>query len=113
MSSASLVWGKPASNGRAGDPPPVLHATAAPLGVALFSSLTQARSQYYALSLAGQELSSELLNRQSILLGMRESFLLAACLALVALVAMSFVPRREKRLDVQVDQTPIAEMSIS
>jgi EmrB/QacA subfamily drug resistance transporter len=91
----------------------VLHATAAPLGVALFSSLTQARSQSYALSLAAQELSSELLNRQSILLGMRESFLLAAGLALVALVAMSFVPRREKRLDVQVDQTPIAEMSIS
>jgi hypothetical protein len=91
----------------------VLHATAAPLGVVLLSSLAQARSQYHALNLAGQEFSSELLNRQSTLLGMHESFLLAACLALVALVAMGFVPRREKHPDVQVDQTPITEMSVS
>jgi hypothetical protein len=63
--------------------------------------------------LAGQEFSGELLNRQSALLGMHESFLLAAALALVALVAMSFVPKGEKRSDIQADQTSITEMSVS
>jgi hypothetical protein len=68
---------------------------------------------YHALNLAGQEFSGELLDRHITLLGMHKSFLLAACLALVALVAMGFVPRREKRPDAQADHAPIAEMSVS
>jgi hypothetical protein len=78
-------------------------------GVGL-QEIHQARSQHYAFSLAGQEFSGEILNRQSALLGMHESFLLAACLALVA---MGFVPRREKQPEIQVDQTSIVEMRVS
>src|SRR6266496_308382 len=57
----------------------VLQSTAAPLGVAVFSSIVQGRSQQYTIRLATHE-----------------SFLIAALLALVALVIMCLVPARRK-----------------
>ena len=72
----------------------VLQAMAAPMGVAVLSSIVQTRSQQYTSSLALQGLTGELLRQQSSLLAMHEAFLIAAFLALVALVAMYFVPKR-------------------
>jgi EmrB/QacA subfamily drug resistance transporter len=72
----------------------VLRATAAPLGVAMLSSLVQAQSQQYQVSLAQQGLTGELLAQQSAVLAMRASFLVAALLAAVALLAMYVVPKR-------------------
>jgi MFS family permease len=91
----------------------VLHATAAPLGVALLSSLVQARSQQYTLTLATQGVTGELLNQQSLLLAMHESFLVASFLALGALVAMGFVPRRRDRAKEQPDHGPVIETGLS
>jgi len=72
----------------------VLQATAAPMGVAMLSSIVQAQSQQYIRSLAIQGITGALLRQQSSLLAMHESFLIASFLALVALVAMCFVPKR-------------------
>jgi len=74
----------------------VLQSTAAPLGVAVFSSIVQGRSQQYTIRLATQGITGELLRLQSSLLAMHESFLIAALLALVALVMMCLVPARRK-----------------
>jgi len=72
----------------------VLQATAVPMGVAMLSSIVQAQSQQYMQSLAVQGITGALLRQQSSLLAMHESFLIASFLALVALVAMCFVPKR-------------------
>jgi MFS family permease len=76
----------------------VLHATAAPMGVALLSSIVQIRSQQYRLALAGSELAPALVEPQSTLLAMHESFFLAGCLVVVALIAMLLVPKRQLNL---------------
>jgi len=74
----------------------VLRATAAPMSIALLTGIVQSQSQQSRLHLAAQGISGELLNQQSSLLAMHGSFLVAACLALVALVAMCWVaPRRQ------------------
>jgi EmrB/QacA subfamily drug resistance transporter len=90
----------------------VLRAIAAPLGVATLSSIVQERSQQYATSLAAQGITGELLRLQSSLLAMRESFLVAAFLAMVALVAMCFAPGRRKSSREQPEQKVLVEMSI-
>ena len=76
----------------------MLHATAAPMGVALLSSLVQGRSQQYAQSLAAEGITGELLQQQSTLLAMQNSFFVATYLILIAFIAMSLVPTRSKRL---------------
>ena len=81
----------------------VLQATSAPLGVAVLSSLIQARTPHYALTLAAY--GGETLVRQSTLAAMHESFALALGLTLVALIVMTFVPRR----DAQGSALPEAE----
>ncbi len=73
----------------------VLQSTAAPLGVAVFSSIVQGRSQQYAIHLAAQGIIGELLRLQSTLLAMHESFLVAALLLLLAVGMMCLVPRRK------------------
>src|SRR5207248_4037434 len=73
----------------------VLQSTAAPLGVAVFSSIVQGRSELYAIRLAAQGMTGELLRRQSTLLAMHESFLVAAMLLLMAVGMMCLVPRRK------------------
>lgn len=75
----------------------VLRAVAAPMGVAVLSSIVQSQSQQHMRSLSAQGIAGELLHQQSTLLAMHESFFVAVVLALVALVAMCFVPRRNKR----------------
>lgn len=87
----------------------VLRATAAPLSVALLTGLVQGQSHQYQISLAAQGVSGALLNQQSTLLAMHGSFLVAACLALVALGAMLWTPRRQ-RAAVQVDNSPLGEI---
>ena len=89
----------------------VLQATAAPMGVAVFSSIVQIRSQHYIVSLAAQGVNGELLQLQSSLLAMRESFFIAALLALIAFVAMCFVPKSRKSKREQVEQVPQMETS--
>jgi MFS family permease len=74
----------------------VLRAAAAPLGVAIFASFVQNRSQYYLESLSRQGITGAVLQPQSILFAMHESFLSASVLALVAFAVMAFVPRRKK-----------------
>jgi hypothetical protein len=74
----------------------VLQSIAAPLGVAVFSSIVQGRSQQYAIHLVAQGITGELLRLQSTLLAMHESFLLAALLMLVAVGMMCLVPSRNK-----------------
>ncbi len=71
----------------------VLHATAAPMGVALLASLVEVRSRQYAIDLAAQGVTGPLLEQQSTVLAMHTSFLVASCFALAALAAMSFVPK--------------------
>ncbi len=71
----------------------VLQATAAPLGVAVLSSLVALRTPQHALALASAGLSGTALERQSTLAAMHESFALALGLTVVALVVMSFVPQ--------------------
>ena len=88
----------------------VLQATAAPLGVAVFSSLVQQRSQQYSMFLTTQGLTGELLQLQSTLLAMHESFLLAAFLILVAFGMMCLVPPRRKDTKKQPERVSHAEM---
>lgn len=89
----------------------VLQATAAPLGVAVFSSIVQVRSQHYTASLAAQGMKGELLQLQSTLLAMHESFLIAALLALVASVTMYLVPKWNKSVRKQAE--PVSQMETS
>jgi EmrB/QacA subfamily drug resistance transporter len=85
----------------------VLQATAAPMGVAVFSSIVLVRSQQYTLSLAAQGLKGEVLQLQSSLLAMHESFLVAVFLILVALVALCFVPKRSRREPIIQSETSV------
>ena len=87
----------------------VLQATAAPMGVAVFSSIVQVRSQHYTLSLAAQGVQGVLLQLQSSLLAMRESFLIGALLTLVALMVMCFVPKKHKSTREQPTQVAQTE----
>jgi EmrB/QacA subfamily drug resistance transporter len=91
----------------------VLRATAAPLGVAMLSSLVEAQSQQYRISLAQQGIAGDLLTQQSVLLAMHTSFLVAALLALMALLAMCGVPKRRLRALQPPESAPIGEASIS
>src|SRR5207248_1382206 len=84
----------------------VLQSTAAPLGVAVFSSIVQGRSQQYTIGLSTQGITGELLRLQSTLLAMHESFLLAALLMLVALGMMCLVPPRRKDTKEQPEHVP-------
>jgi len=79
----------------------VLRAAAAPLGVAVFASVVQNRSQYYLESLARQGLTGIELQSQSLLFAMHESFLSASILALAAFAVMTFVPRGKRSQDLQ------------
>ena len=72
----------------------VLHATAAPIGVALLASLVEGRSAALREGLLAQGITGRLLEQQTTLLAMHTSFFLAACLGLAALGAMVFVPKR-------------------
>ena len=90
----------------------VLRATAAPLGVAMLSSLVQAQGQEYRASLAQRGLTGELLAQQSTVLAMHTSFLVAALLAIVALLAMYVVPKRNPRATQPPERSPIGEASI-
>jgi EmrB/QacA subfamily drug resistance transporter len=73
----------------------MLRATAAPVSVALLSSIVQAQSQRYQDSLARAGLGAVLLQRHSTMLAMRDSFLVSACLAALALLALLVAsPRR-------------------
>jgi MFS family permease len=87
----------------------VLRNIAAPLGVALLSSVVQIRTQVHLHRPASQTLSGELLIQQSSLLAMRDSFLLAAFLIAVALAAMYFVPGKRKIREKQPEHTPLLE----
>jgi DHA2 family multidrug resistance protein len=84
----------------------MLHATAAPMGVALLSSTVQGRSRQYAQNLAAEGVTGEFLQQQSTLLAMRNSFFIASCLVLIALIVMSFVPKRNKRMIEPPKQPP-------
>ena len=88
----------------------VLQATAAPLGVTVFSSLVQGRSQQYSMLLTTQGLTGELLQLQSTLLAMHDSFLLAALLMLVAFGMMCFVPPRRRETEKQPERVSQAEL---
>ncbi|MGZ3623568.1 MAG: hypothetical protein ACXWPG_10760, partial [Ktedonobacteraceae bacterium] len=88
----------------------VLQATAAPLGVAAFSSIVQGRSQQYITRLASQGITGELVQLQSTLLAMRESFLLAVLLILLAFGMMCFVPSRRKEKNEQAEHVPEMEL---
>jgi EmrB/QacA subfamily drug resistance transporter len=88
----------------------VLQATAAPLGVAVFSSIVQARSQQYTILLATQGIKGELVQLQSTLLAMHESFLLAVLLLLVALGMMCLVPPRRKETNEEAEH--VREMEL-
>jgi EmrB/QacA subfamily drug resistance transporter len=86
----------------------VLRATAAPMGVTLLSSMVQAQSQRHTITLAARRIAGQL-QQQSSLLAMHDSFLVASCLALAALVAMGFVPGRQKRMGEQPAHAPAVE----
>jgi len=88
----------------------VLQATAAPLGVAVFSSIVQGRSQQYITRLASHGITGELVQLQSTLLAMRESFLLAVLLILVAFGMMCLVPSRSKELNEEAEHVPEMEL---
>ena len=90
----------------------VLQANAAPLGVAVLSSIVQAQSLQYMRSLTVQGITGELLIQQSSLLAMHESFLIASFLAIVALVAMCFVPKRRESLKEQPQHVSTLEASV-
>ena len=87
----------------------VLQATAAPMGVAVLSSIVQTRSQQYTINLAAQGITGKLLQQQSALLAMHEGFLVASFLALVALVVMCFVPKRRRGMKEQPEQLTVME----
>jgi hypothetical protein len=75
----------------------VLQSAAAPVGVAALSSIVRLRSEHFSNVLTAEAVKDELLRRQSLLLAMRDSFLIALLLALLAVAAMCFVPRRIRR----------------
>jgi MFS family permease len=72
----------------------VLHATAAPMGVALVSSVVQTRSLAHTAELAAAGMNAALAEMQGALQAMHDSFLIAAVLVVLALIAMFFVPKR-------------------
>jgi EmrB/QacA subfamily drug resistance transporter len=80
----------------------VLRAVAAPLGVALLSSIAQLQTQMYLKDHVSQRLQGELFAQHSALL-------LASCIAFVALVTMYFVPKKRKNTRKQPEQTPLLE----
>jgi DHA2 family multidrug resistance protein len=88
----------------------VLQSTAAPLGVAVFSSLVQGHSQQYSILLATQGLTGELLRLQSTLLAMHDSFLLAALLIIVAFGMMCLVPSRRREMKKRPEKVSQAEL---
>ena len=88
----------------------MLQATAAPLGVAVFSSIVQERSQQYITRLSTQGITGELVQLQSTLLAMHESFLLAVLLILVAFGMMCLVPSRRKETIEQAEHVPEMEL---
>ncbi|HEU5103513.1 MAG TPA: MFS transporter, partial [Roseiflexaceae bacterium] len=90
----------------------VLRASAAPLGVAMLSSLMQAQSQQYRASLAAPGIGGELLTQQSALLAMHDSFLVALGFALVALIAMYCVPKRKPLVKQRLEDAQIEEASV-
>lgn len=75
----------------------VLRAAAAPLGVALLSSIAQTQGQRYEHTLASQGLTDTLIQQQSAVLAMRDCSFVAMALAVLAVLAMIFVPRRAGR----------------
>lgn len=92
----------------------VLSATAAPLGVALLSSIVQVQSQRYERSLTTQGLTNTLLQQQSTVLAMRDSFVVATILVVLAVVAMRCVPRQTSRQRTHPDpllanEAPVAD----
>jgi len=91
----------------------VLRATAAPLGVALLSSITQAQSQHYARALANQGLADVLIQQQSTVLALRDSFLVATIMAVLAVCAMCFVPRQASRQSAMPDLSVTNEALIA
>jgi EmrB/QacA subfamily drug resistance transporter len=74
----------------------VLRAVAAPLGVAILSSVVQIQTQMYLKTQTSSALQSVLSQQQSALLAFHDSFLLASLLSVVALAVMYFVPKRQK-----------------
>jgi EmrB/QacA subfamily drug resistance transporter len=88
----------------------VLQSTAAPIGVAVFSSIVQGRSLQYAIQLPAQGITGELLRLQSTLLAMHESFLLAALLLLVAVGMMCLVPSKRKDTKKKPEQVSQKEL---
>jgi hypothetical protein len=63
----------------------------------------------YLKNQAPQTLPGELFTQQSALLALHDSFLLASCLAAVALVTMYFVPKKRKNRREQPEHTPLLE----
>ncbi len=90
----------------------ILRAVAAPLGVAVLSSIVQLHTQMYVKNQASQPLPGELFTQHSALLALHDSFLLASCLAAVAVVTMYFVPQKRKNSREQPAQTPLVEEGI-
>ena len=76
----------------------VLQATAAPLGVAVQSSLVNLRTQSHTADLTLQGLKGDLLQRQSSLLAFHDTFQMACLLVLLSLGVMLWVPRRQKAM---------------
>jgi EmrB/QacA subfamily drug resistance transporter len=91
----------------------VLRAIAAPTGVALLSNIVQNGSQHYTASLAAQGLTGALLARQSTLLAMHQSFLLALGLLALALLSICLVPRRKLHSHAYTVPTPSREEALS
>lgn len=87
----------------------VLQATAAPLGVAVLSSLVALRTPQHALTLAPSGLSGEVLERQSTLAAMHESFALALGLTLIAFIVMAFVPKYEAEETAKAENVTIPD----
>ncbi|MBN1412119.1 MAG: DHA2 family efflux MFS transporter permease subunit [Spirochaetales bacterium] len=81
----------------------VLQAVAAPMGIALVSSLVQLRGQVHAAELAVKGIAGELLQRQSSLLAMREAFLIAIGMALLAMAVMWGIPAVRKKVKPRQD----------
>jgi DHA2 family multidrug resistance protein len=90
----------------------VLQSTAAPLGVAFFSSIVQGRSQQFNMHLASQAITGELLRLQSTLFAMHWSFLLATLLLLVAVGMMCLVPSRRKDTNEQPERDSQVELVV-
>jgi MFS family permease len=87
----------------------ILRAVAAPLGVAVLSSIVQLQTQVYMKRGALRDIPGELFTQQSSLLALHDSFLLASLIAVAALVTMYFVPRKRKNRQEQPAPTPFLE----